>query len=94
MGCVVARQVCIGIRVAQIINGHDLDIVFLAALIVGAQHVAANSAIPINCNSNRHATFSLIKNVYWSSTALAVAARLSAVIPKNLKSSPAGADSP
>ena len=94
MGCVIPRQVCIGIRVAQIINGHDLNIVFLAALIVRAQYIAADSAVPINCNSNRHATFSLIKNVYWSSTALAVAARLSAVIPKNLKSVPAGADSP
>ena len=59
MGGVVLGQVCIGFGLAEIIDGDDLDVVLLAAFIVGTQHIAANPAITIDCNANRHFYFPL-----------------------------------
>ena len=57
MGGVVLGQVGVGFRLAQIVDGDDLDIMLLATFIVGTQHIAANPAITIDCNANRHFYF-------------------------------------
>ena len=55
MGGIVAGQVRIGFRIAEIVDGNDLDIIFFTAFVVGAQYIAADAAIAIDGNFDRHA---------------------------------------
>ena len=51
---IVARQVCVAIGIAEIIDRNDLDLRSLVALVQCAHHVAADSAIAIDGNLNGH----------------------------------------
>jgi hypothetical protein len=44
----------IGLRVAQVIDGDDLDVVLLAALVVRTQDVAADAAIAVDGDFDGH----------------------------------------
>ena len=55
---VVLGQVCVGFGIAKIIDRDDLDVVLFAALVMRTQNVAADAAIAVNCNANRHDVFS------------------------------------
>jgi hypothetical protein len=50
-------QVGIDFCVAQVVDGDNLDI-GAARFVQGAQNIAANSAIPIDRDINRHKAFS------------------------------------
>ena len=54
VGRVVARQMRIGLRIAQVIEGHDLDFLLAAALIQGTQHIASDAAIAVDANPHCH----------------------------------------
>ena len=54
MGRVVLGQVGVGLRLTKVVDGNDLNVVFLAALIVGPQHVAADAAVTIDRNFDGH----------------------------------------
>ena len=51
---VVAGQMRVGLRIAEIVDRDDLDVVFLAAFVVCTKDVAADAAITIDCNFDRH----------------------------------------
>jgi len=51
---VVLGQVSVGFRIAQIVDGDDLDIGDAVVFVNRAQHVAANSAIAIDGDFYRH----------------------------------------
>jgi hypothetical protein len=57
---IAPREVRIGIRIAQVINGNNFDVRVFAALVQSTQHVAANAAVAVNSNLDRHAC--LLKN--------------------------------
>ena len=61
MGRVVTGEVCIGLRVAQVVDGHDLNVVPLAALVVGPQNIAPNAAIAIDGNPYGHVMSPVLK---------------------------------
>src|SRR5262249_1530358 len=52
---VVARQVGVGLRVAQIVERDDLHLGGALALVERTQHVAADAPVAIDANSARHA---------------------------------------
>jgi len=54
---VKARQMGIGLGIAQVVDGNDLDVMFGATFIVRTQNVAANAAKPIDGDTNGHAGF-------------------------------------
>jgi hypothetical protein len=54
---VVSRQVGIGLDRAEIVDGDDLDIVFLMALVMSAEYVAADAAVAIDGDANGHVVF-------------------------------------
>src|SRR6056297_2989398 len=54
VGGVVLGQVSVGFRIAQIVDGDDLDIGDAVVFVNRAQHVAANSAIAIDGDFYRH----------------------------------------
>src|SRR5690606_20317942 len=85
---VVAGQVGVGARVAQVVDGDDLDVMLLAAFVVGAQNVAADAAIAIDGNTYGHWDAPFCK------TCSTVLTTRCAVRSKCLNSAPAGADSP
>jgi hypothetical protein len=51
---VVLGQMRIGFGIAQIIHGNDLDFAGALGLVQRAQHIAADAAIAINGNFDRH----------------------------------------
>ncbi len=51
---VVAGQVRVRLRIAEIVDGNDLDVIFLAAFVVSAQDVTADAAIAVDCNTDSH----------------------------------------
>jgi hypothetical protein len=53
MHAVVAQQVGVGLDRAEIVDRHDLD-VLAARLDDGAQHIAADAAEAVDCDSNSH----------------------------------------
>src|SRR5207302_8729187 len=80
---VVLQQVRVGGGVAQVVDGDELQPVLPAALVVGAQHHAADATESVDGNLDRH-----------FSTLLTASATRAGVKPKCLNNSPAGADSP
>ena len=54
MGRVVARQVRVGLGVAEIVDGHDLNLVGPLRLVERAQDIAADAAVAIDCNFDGH----------------------------------------
>ena len=64
---VVACQVRVGLRAAQIIDGDDREIVPLLgrprAFVVGAQDIAADAAVTVDRDFDAHSLFSLIRLV-------------------------------
>ncbi|MCY1536942.1 hypothetical protein D9M68_724180 [compost metagenome] len=54
MGRVVARQVRVGLGIAQVVDGDDFDIVLLATFVVGTQDVAADATVTIDGDANGH----------------------------------------
>ena len=56
---VVLRQVGIDAGIAQIVDGHDFDIVFFTAFIVGAQDIAADATITVDSDLDSHIAFLL-----------------------------------
>src|SRR5690606_25856097 len=94
---VVLREVGIRLGVAQIVDRNDLDVMLLAAFVVGAQHVTADTAVAIDGNSDGHVFILLWRGGLDSQAAitlLTASVTASAVMPKCLNSAPAGADSP
>src|SRR5712671_4906037 len=73
----------IGRRVAQVVDGDELQAMLLVALVVGAKNVAADAAKTVDGYLDRHPI-----------TLLTAFATFSGVKPKCLNRSPAGADSP
>jgi hypothetical protein len=65
---VVLRQVGVGLRVTQVVDGDDLDVVLLATFVVGAQHVAADAAIAIDGNFDGHGEISSLSFERGSAT--------------------------
>ncbi len=51
---VVARQMRVRFRVAEIVHGDDLDLAAALALVERAQDVAADPAIAIDCDFDGH----------------------------------------
>ena len=51
---IVARQVGIGLRVTQVVDGHDLHIVTSGRLVMSAQDVAADAAVAIDGDFDGH----------------------------------------
>ena len=86
---VVLGEVGVGLGIAQVIDGHDLNIVLFATFVMGTQDVAADAAVAVNSNANRHDI-----NLLVYKTCLTASATFSAVRPKCLNNTPAGADSP
>src|SRR5271170_1231178 len=60
---IVACQVCIGFGVAKIVDCNDLNVVFFLALIMGAQNIAPNPAIAVDCYPNGHVAPLLVKTL-------------------------------
>ena len=83
VGAVITGQVGDGVQVSRLVNGNNAQLLSQERLIERPQYTAANTAITIDRQSDHQSM--------QSSTAATTA---SAVMPKNLNSSPAGADSP
>ena len=54
---VKARQMGIGLGIAQIVDGNDLDVMFCATFIVRTQNIAADAAETIDGDTDGHAGF-------------------------------------
>src|SRR5882672_4174899 len=74
---VVARQMRVGLGVAQIVDGDELQVVALPAFIVRAQDIAADAAVAVDGDSNAHA-----KLLRYFKTLFAAFTTLSTVKPK------------
>ena len=55
---VVARQVRVRLRAAEVVDRDDLDPVLLAALVVGPEHVASDAAEAVDADLEGHDTYS------------------------------------
>src|SRR4029077_259907 len=86
---VVARQMGVGLGVAQVVDGDELQVVALPAFIVRAQDVAADAAVAVDGDSNAHAEL-----LPYFKTLFAAFTTLSGVKPKCSNSFAPGADSP
>ena len=53
-----AGQVRIGVRIAEIVDGHDADFICPLRFVKRAQDVAPDTTITIDCHFNRHDDFS------------------------------------
>ena len=51
---IMTQQMSIGLKVTHGVNGHDLNIVLFAQFVVGAQHIATDTAKTRNGNFNGH----------------------------------------
>jgi hypothetical protein len=54
VGGVVAGQVGVRLGIAEVVDRHDLDVLLFAAFVESAQDVAADAAITVDCNFDRH----------------------------------------
>src|SRR5690606_10871359 len=88
---VIAGQVRVRLGVAEIVDRDDPDLPGTTALIKGTQDVPADTTVTVDCDFDCH-----LSNlpVCYLMIRSAAAATLSAVNPKCLNTSPAGADSP
>ena len=86
VGGVVLQQVRVGLGIAEVVDGDELQPVLLLSLIVGAKNHAPNPSESVDRDFD-HCLISPI-------TLLTTFATLSAVKPKCLNTSAAGADSP
>ena len=89
---VVARQMRVGLRVAEVVDRDELQVVLFAAFIVRAQDVAADAAVTVDRYSNAHS--GTPKGFSQRKTLLTAFTTLSTVKPKYSKSLAPGADSP
>ena len=55
VGGVVLGQVGIGVGIAEVVDGNDLDFAGAPALVERAQDVAADAAVAVDCDFDRHA---------------------------------------
>jgi hypothetical protein len=51
---VVACEVCVGLDGAQVVHRDDLQVVLLAALVMGAEDVAADAAVAVDGDADGH----------------------------------------
>ncbi len=67
MGGVVAGQMRVGFRVAQIVDGNDLNVIFFAAFIMSAQYIASDAAVAIDRNFDSHADLlsDICREICW-----------------------------
>jgi hypothetical protein len=72
---VVASQVCVRLRIAQIVDRHDLDLCGALALVQSAQHVATDAPVAIDADLDCH-------TAYPFNSSLICLPTLSAVNPK------------
>src|SRR6185503_11472613 len=86
VGRVVPQEMRVGLRIAQVVDGHELQAVLLAAFVVGAQDIPADAAETVDCYLDHRLDSPKVLRTAF--------AMFSAVKPKCLKRSPAGADSP
>jgi hypothetical protein len=59
---VVLRQVRVGLRIAEVVERDDLQVMLLAALVMGAQDVAADAAVAVDGDFDGHALLLKIAN--------------------------------
>src|SRR5450631_691511 len=85
---VIARQMSIGLRVSQIVDGDDLDFAIALGLIQRPQNIAPDATVTVDTDFDGHVSPQLLVN---SSTSFAT---LSAVKPKCGNRSDALPDSP
>ena len=83
-------QACIGGRIAEVIEGHHVELAGTAGFVDSAKDVATDTTVAVDADLDCHGS---VLQFYFS-TVLATATTLSVVKPKCSKSSPAGADSP
>jgi hypothetical protein len=57
MSGVMLGQMRVGLRVAKIVDRDDLDVMTLAAFVVSTQDVAADPAVAVDCDFDRHFLF-------------------------------------
>src|SRR5699024_8565610 len=63
---VVTSQVRVGRGIAEIVDRDNLDLRRSAGLVNGAQDVASDAAIAVDCHSCRHAAFLvLLCGLFW-----------------------------
>ena len=62
---VIARQVRVGFGIAEIVDRNDLDIILFAALVMSAQHIAADAAVAIDGNFDGHEDLPERCDVNW-----------------------------
>src|SRR6266404_2471021 len=51
---VVLGEMRIDLRITEVVDRDDLDVVFFTALVVGAQDVAADAPVAVDCNPDGH----------------------------------------
>ena len=61
---IVAGEMDIGLGVAQVVDGHDFNIVLLAIFVVSAQDVASDTAIAVDCYANCHDYSPVLQNLF------------------------------
>ena len=49
----------VGLRIAQVVDGDDFNIVLFATFVMCTQDVASDAAIAVNCDTNSHVNISL-----------------------------------
>ena len=54
VGGIVARQMGVGFRVAEIVDGNDLDFTGAPRFVQGAQNIAADAAVTVDGDADRH----------------------------------------
>src|SRR5438093_4974645 len=89
---VVASQMRVGLRIAEVVDGDELQVVLFPAFIVGAQDVAADAAVTVDSDSNGHTR--LLQVFPYFNTRFTAFTTLSTVKPKYSNSFAPGADSP
>src|SRR5690606_10352582 len=51
---IVAGEVGVRLGIAQVVDGHDLDVVLLAVFVVGTQDIAADAAVTVDGDADGH----------------------------------------
>jgi hypothetical protein len=64
VGSVVLCEVRIRLRVAQVVDGYDLNVMLFATFVMSTQNIATDTTIPVNSNTNRHGTTPFLFKVY------------------------------
>jgi hypothetical protein len=60
---VVLGEMRVGLRVTEVVDRHELQLMLAAAFIVGTQNIASNAPVSVDCHSNRHCQL-LIRTTY------------------------------